>query len=526
MGRKKQRKSGGRQFWRWVALGFVAAVLLVPFLVLKQPAPPAGTRVRVPLALGSNDSARLLLDATAFDPQTGQRVFDQQIFDAVLALIREAQTLVYVDFFLWNSWQGSIPEEHRRLSRELADALIRKKKEQPGMTVVALTDPINRIYGAQEEGFYAEMAAAGVVVVFTDLDRLPDSNRLYAKWARFYGAWLDSLPFVRRWLDRPRFANPFIPGGAPITGRQMARLLLFKANHRKVAIADAPDGRWRLVVGSANPADGSSAHSNAGLLIAGDLARRVLAAEWKCVEWSAARPGSVLAGPQPLAAARARVAAVMADDSKRAPLVEKAPYIEWLTEGAIRQRLLTMLDGAGPGDEVRLAIFYLSERDVVRSILSAAEAGARIRLIMDANRDAFGRQKNGVPNRAVAAELVAAARAGSLDLTVRWADTHGEQFHTKAASVCNPASAKNELLLGSANWTRRNINDLNLEADVYTANEPVVCGEFNAWFDRAWSNADGFSHTVEYDRFAESGMALRWKTLMYRVQEATGLCTF
>ena len=56
--------------------------------------------------------------------------------------------------------------------------------------------------------------------------------------------------------------------------------------------------------------------------------------------------------------------------------------------------------------------------------------GVRVNVMLDPNRDAFGRQKDGVPNRPVANELVTASGER---IAVRWYRTHGEQFHTKLA---------------------------------------------------------------------------------------------
>src|SRR5690606_40100432 len=62
---------------------------------------------------------------------------------------------------------------------------------------------------------------------------------------------------------------------------------------------------------------------------------------------------------------------------------------------------------------------------LVEALIRARDRGARVRVLLDANKDAFGREKDGVPNRPVAAEL---HRAG---IPVRFASTHGEQFHSK-----------------------------------------------------------------------------------------------
>ena len=415
-------------------------------------------------------------------------------------------------------------EQHRLLSSELAQALIERKAQKPELQVLCLTDPVNRAYGTREETFYSKLAQGGIPVVFTDLDRLPDSNPVYAYPVRFYGGLLRKLGLGQAWADRPRHRHPFQSGGDPVSTRQAVRLLRFKANHRKVVIADRAGGEPRMIVTSFNPADSSSAHANIGLLVSGEVARQALTNELACVTWSAEREANVLADrPDRCAEVVQRIAGSTATPL---PVPESGPRVAWLTEGAIRARLISMLDDAGPGDRVRIAMFYLSDRVLVRSIKDAAFAGARVRVILDFNRDAFGRKKNGIPNRPVAAELAKFARDENLRMEVRWADTHGEQFHTKALSISNDEMGKHLFLCGSANWTRRNLSDLNMEANLYCERAPGVVKAFSEYFDRAWSNSDGLSHTLAFGSLAETRWPTIWKTALYVVQEVTGLCSF
>ncbi len=77
---------------------------------------------------------------------------------------------------------------------------------------------------------------------------------------------------------------------------------------------------------------------------------------------------------------------------------------------------------------------------------------------------------------------------------------------------------------GSANFTRRNIDDYNLETDLYMTmpKEKETARDMNAYFERLWTNQDGI-YTVDYEEFADGSL---WKTAMYRIQEFTGLSTF
>ena len=145
-----------------------------------------------------------------------------------------------------------------------------------------------------------------------------------------------------------------------------------------------------------------------------------------------------------------------------------------------------------------------------------------MRLILDPNKDAFGRQKDGVPNRPVANELVTAS-GGKIE--VRWYRTHGEQFHTKLALITH-----GDMLvasLGSANLTRRNIANYNLEANVALQMRLVtpLAREMLGYFDRLWTN-NGESttqYTASFGAYKDEDGARYWR---YRFMEATGFGTF
>jgi Phosphatidylserine/phosphatidylglycerophosphate/cardiolipin synthases and related enzymes len=140
------------------------------------------------------------------------------------------------------------------------------------------------------------------------------------------------------------------------------------------------------------------------------------------------------------------------------------------------------------------------------------------------NRDAFGREKNGIPNREVAAELMESGAKGQGNVEVRWAMTHGEQYHAKVMRL--RSAQADVLILGSANWTRRNLGNLNLEADVLFRHAGELGRTFDVYFDSVWKNESGYEESAPYDRFAETGWSLRWKTWLYRFQEWSGASTF
>src|SRR5262249_51208866 len=139
--------------------------------------------------------------------------------------------------------------------------------------------------------------------------------------------------------------NPLDESAEPITFRAWARLLNFKANQRKVVIAD--DGRDGLVavVGSANVHDASSAHSNAALKVTGAAIIPLLNSELDIARFSGWR-GSLETAPE------------QSDPPDPAPGTGSA-RVKVLTEGAIRTELLRRLDSVGRGDNVDVAMFYI-----------------------------------------------------------------------------------------------------------------------------------------------------------------------
>jgi hypothetical protein len=123
--------------------------------------------------------AELLYDVTYIDTE-GHRQVEQQIFDALFATISSAKSLLILDFFLFNDFQGVVRESTRDLCGELTAALIEKCQSQPDINILFITDPINTIYGGAENPYVNQLLAADIEVITTDLDQLRDSNPLYS----------------------------------------------------------------------------------------------------------------------------------------------------------------------------------------------------------------------------------------------------------------------------------------------------------------------------------------------------------
>lgn len=461
-----------------------------------KPMPPGTDLSTAPVAV---DAAhiRFLSDLTYADPQ-GRPVHEQQIFDEVFGMVDAAETFIVADFFLFNDLMGAAAAPHRPLSRQLADRLIARKRARPALAILLITDPINEIYGGSQSSLLDELRAAGIDVVVTDLQKLRDSNPAYSALWRVFGQWWGNATGVGS------MPNPFDTEPAHISLRSWLSLLNFKANHRKLIVADRVDGQLTALVASANPHDASSAHSNVALRFSGEPASQVIQSELAIADFSGWN-GHILATSPPALAP-----------------TQNAAQVSFVTEGAIRDHLLRAIGASRNGDTIRIATFYVSDRKVIDALLAAASRGVTVRLILDPNRDAFGRQKDGVPNRPVANELV--TKSGGR-IQVRWYRTHGEQFHTKLALITH--ADRLVASLGSANLTRRNIGNYNLEANVAldAALDLPVAQEMVRYFERLWSNegAPGTQYTTPFGAYQDTDRARYWR---YRLMEATGLSTF
>ncbi|RUO26905.1 phospholipase [Aliidiomarina minuta] len=447
---------------------------------------PAGLNFEGPPR--SATDVEFLADITYTDTN-GERQIEQQIFDTVFEMIAEARKFVLVDMFLFNDFKADERGAYRPLATELTEALIAQKDRYPDLEVWVISDPLNNVYGGRTSAHFEQLREADIPVVITDLTRLRDSNPLYSAFWR---------PFIQPFGNSEGgiLPNPF--GEGRVSLRSYLKLLNFKANHRKLVITDNNNQLTALVT-SANPHDPSSAHGNVALRFSGPAAWDLLASE----------------------------AAVLNFSGRSAPETDLQPMepppnsdvtVQVVTERAVERTLLRIINEAVSGEKLDLAIFYLSDRHVVRALQDAVTRGVQVRVLLDPNKEAFGHEKIGVPNLPVAQELNGAG------VSVRWCDTQDEQCHSKWL-LYRDNEGRAEMLLGSTNFTRRNLHNLNLETSV------VLRGEIETeslqqglrWFEDQWSNREDRQFSVDYATYAEESL---WLRFLYRTMEATGISTF
>ncbi len=433
------------------------------------------------------DNVRFLADTTWVDAD-GVSHSEQTIFDTVFDMLRRARRLILLDVFLYNDFEMHIEKPFRSLARELTDALLEQKAKHPDMAVVVITDPINTVYGSIRNRFFESLEAAGIRVVLTDLAALRDSSPVYSfLWRCFV------RPFGNK--GRGSISNPFDPEGK-ITLRSYLTMLNCKANHRKVVVCDDGDTLAGLVT-SANPHDASSANSNVAVRFTGPAARDLLASENAVLAFS---------GHDELAVPAVR------------PAEGASNTVQVLTESAIKMAALAIIDTTTGDGEIDIATFYLSDRAIIAALKRARQRGVTLRIVLDPNKNAFGYDKHGIPNLPVAAELMRS------QIDVRWYHTHDEQCHFKMLLADDGRGAA-RLLLGSANLTRRNLDDFNLETNVLVTGQRSLTAikDAQAFFNTLWSNERSRIHTAAYEHYRDESLL---KKSVYRFMEASGFSGF
>ncbi|MDF2815553.1 MAG: phospholipase [Paenibacillus sp.] len=482
----KARKKISKKPW---LLGVMILVLFYTAVVVyhtNKPLPD-GISVEGPIHYVTDTDIHFLSDLTYKGHSDGQTIQEQNIFERVYKAIDEAKQFIVVDMFLYNGYykkEQSFPP----LSQTLTDKLIAQKKKYPQMSIVVITDAINTSYGSHPSPELERLQAAGIETVLTDVDPLRDSTPLYSAWWRIFAQWFGQS------------GNATLPNGmanrAPdMTTRSYLKLLNVKANHRKVIVTEQT-----VIVPSANAHDASFYNSNSAIEVRGDLIGDVLESEQAAIR--------------------------MSDSSVKLPQYNPVGpnngniQVRLLTEGKILDHVRKDLSEAGADDTIWMGMFYLADRQVVRQLLKASDRGAQIRLILDPNENAFGSEKIGIPNRPVASELL--KKSGNR-IQVRWYNTTKEQYHTKLMVI----ESKEHAVIhnGSANFTSRNLDDLNLETNlkVVAPTESKVATEVNEYFRRLWNN-EGAAFTLDYTEYQEETVFL--KRILYRLQGWLGFTTF
>lgn len=483
------KKKGKKGWLKWGAA--IIAVIFLITLVYHQVKPlPEGVSRQSEPYLITDDQIDFLHDLTYQGEDT--EIVEQEIFSEVERAIREAKEYIVMDFFLFNPYSNE-DRQYPDITSRLSSALLEQMKRYPDLKVVFITDDINTSYNGHVSDHFDVLEEAGVEVVYTNLDALRDPNILYSTFYRMAIQWFGNSQ--DGWLP-----NPMASSAPDITVRAYLRLLNIKANHRKVMVTENEG-----FVLSANPHDASGYHSNVGVHLKGPILKEIVEGEQAVATFS---KGDARRFP----------------DDEALSKIENAPSeapmeIRYVTEGKIQESVLDAMNGADDGDTIWIGMFYLADRNIIQAIEDAAGRGVKVNLILDPNTNAFGRSKSGLPNLPVTAEL---NTVNPEQIEIRWYDVGKEQYHPKILYV---DGEEKTVVLGSGNYTTRNMNDYNLEADVEVTGDvdTAFFDEVDEYFNRLWNNEND-TYTVAYDEI-QTDLPIG-KYMMYWLQKVTWTMTY
>lgn len=413
-------------------------------------------------------------------------IYEQAIFKEQLKLINNAREFIIIDMFLFND-DCKYTSNHPELSKLLTEALILQKKKYPQLKVYFITDEVNNFYGALQSKYIKELKDNNIEVIISNLEILRDPNPLYSGFWRTFIKWFGTSG--KGWI--PIVVSPNSP---KVTLRSYLKFLNFKANHRKIIITEEA-----AIITSANSQDASGFFSNIAFRVDGEIINDLIKTE----------------------AAVAKFSGYEIDELKYENNLKTVDDIKvtLLTESKIKEHLLSEIRNTHEAHKITIGMFYLSDRKIIKELIKASNRGVNVRVILDPNEDSFKLKKNGIPNKQVAYEMINKTNGA---IKVKWYDTHGEQYHTKLTFI--EKDKESIIIGGSANLTRRNLDDYNLETNIKikAKNDSDVVNEVLKYFNRLWNNTNGH-YTSSYEKYEEYSIL---KTILYRFQEWSGLCTF
>lgn len=466
------------------SIGILAAMYII--VIIWHTFKPLPDGVSFAGDLHSAEQVEMIYDLSYAQDKEGTDLESElRIFDEIHELIDEAEEFLVLDLFLFDNYNDT-ETAYPAISERLADHLIEKKKENPDFPIYFITDPLNIGYGSYESLLLETLEAEGVEVIITDLDKLRDSMPLYSGLYRVIFQWFDN--------DGEGWIQNGMSSDAPdMTLSSYMKLMNIKANHRKTVVSEQ-----EAIISSANPHDASGLHGNMAFRVSGPVLDDILEAEEAVSKLSG--------GP----------------DLPRAEMPEQSGdyELQYVTERQVLKAMLEHIDQTEKGDSVQLAMFYVSESSIIKSLVEAANRGVEVRLILDPNENAFGNEKTGLPNRPAVHGMLGDAGES---MQVRWYNTVVGQFHTKTVMIQD--GEETVILGGSANLTERTLMDYNLEADILikAPTDSELVGELDSYFDRLWDNDDAL-YTLDVEEYQDDFTF--WQRGIYNFQKLFKLTTY
>ncbi|TAA73680.1 phospholipase [Planococcus salinarum] len=408
-----------------------------------------------------------------------------RIFDEIYGMIDEAEEFIVIDLFLFDNYTDQ-EIAFPAVSEMLTEKLLAKKEGNPDFPIYFITDPLNVGYGSYESQLLGTLEDAGVEVIITDLDKLRDSTPLYSGLYRVVFQWFDAGG--KGWVP-----NAMASDAPDLTLSSYLKMMNIKANHRKAVITEK-----EAIISSANPHNASGLHGNMAFKVSGPVINDILESEEAVSQFSG--------GPEfPRADAEE----------------QQGDYqVQYVTEKKVLDSILTDIEKTVKGDSIHLAMFYIAEGEVVNALTEAANRGVEVRMVLDANENAFGSEKTGLPNRPAVHEML---EDTDDKIEVRWYNAVVGQFHTK--SILIKTAEESYVSGGSTNYTQRAFMNYNVESNIriIAPNDSELVNDMEAYFDRLWNNEDAL-YTLDVDAYQDTFTF--WQRGIYGFQKIFKLTTY
>lgn len=476
------------------------------------------------------EDLEFIMTYNGFDERNSERIRFRNIYPKGLEMIQKAEKRIIASFFLFDNMYASNSVRHD-IVQDITELLVQKKKDHPDIKIAVILDPVHRSYSRRVSPSVQLFKDHGIDVFYSDLLGTKAATRV---------GFIEGLGHGINLIDNMTLGLfggltngvgslvnfPYELDGEKADLAVATGAALIKANHRKILVTDIEGSdSYEALVTSANPHNGSDDSTNTGLSVKGSLAEYIYGVLREDLGESLKRESSV-----PLDIGSAKYA-YLSDQTKREyslpkyspeemsrymrenwPAVdfeklevgrEKGIKARFVSEIEVKRSVLRLLNETKASDHIRIQMFYLSDPDIVDAIIEAARQVGRkensIQLLLDPSKDAFNSIKDGTPNRQVAHYLT--QKVKNKTLQIRWYSTHGEQNHAKIMSITNTKTQKFQITTGSTNWTGKNMNDINMEANLVVEGSEKLNTKFNTLFERFWSNEGRLMYSLDYKAY-------------------------
>ena len=350
--------------------------------------------------------------------RNGAPLVEQQIEGELFGMVSRARQFIILDTGLFGDLPAAGPHASKLrtalpIAKGLVDTLLRAKAQHPDLAILILTDPSTlQMDGVQT--LLERTETSGVEVLPVDVARLRAPDPVFRSFWDLCCRWWSSASGTAAW------PNPLEVGPPDVSMQLWGELRAYQRSHRQVLIADDGVAGLDALVFSRPLHAEAGIHSATALKISGAALEPLIESEFVLAQFSGWSDGGAMqARAQRLLEPQRHLLLPESGDAARARV---------LTEGAIGAALVARIDAATRADRVEIAAMFLSQRELVRALLDAARRGANVRLLLDPDKDGYGYDHSGLPNRQVASELISTSDGA---IRVRWYRTHGERVQPR-----------------------------------------------------------------------------------------------